>query len=589
MGQLQAEPVLIVSPRYAADLADMVTAAGLLPRVERLAEAASARFSAEPVRVVVVDARGALTPGLTVAQALGPAVEARRGAMLVLLSRVDAGAADAAREAGATSVLVSPFGSDSFANALHLAGRHAVRLAAAAVTPSSATGPDGDRLTGLASGDRVQAWLAEQRSAGRHTGVVVVGVGRFAQINIAYGRDIADRLLAAIAQRLGPIADGRLRRGEQRLLGRLTAAEFVLALAGGGSADALEPMARQLLRGFERPFAIDDRQIHVSGRAGIAWSGAGSDGGTTDTGSQDAPEAVAAGLMREAVIALADARGRGPGTVVRFDQQMDKEAHARRVDLESDLYRSLDKGEITLLFQPQSNLNDGVVTGVEALSRWDHPVHGRLSASTLLETAASAELAVALGRHIRARAIAIASAWTGPLAELRLSLNVTAADLADPEFVSTLARDLASAGMSPHRLVVEVTEEAIINDLDAASATLSLLRKDGVGVALDDFGAGYSSLARLARLPVDTLKLDRSLAQGLAGSDRERIVVEGMIAIARRLGLTVIAEGIEDDILLAAARAAGCHGVQGYCIAPPLDNAALASFCGRRRVIGKTA
>ena len=161
-------------------------------------------------------------------------------------------------------------------------------------------------------------------------------------------------------------------------------------------------------------------------------------------------------------------------------------------------------------------------------------------------------------------------------------MNVTAADLADPEFVSILARDLAKAGLSPRRLVVEVTEEAIINDLDAASATLSLLRGDGVGVALDDFGAGYSSLARLARLPVDTLKLDRSLAQGLTGSERERIVVEGMIATARRLGLTVIAEGIEDDILLTAARTAGCQGVQGYCIAPPLDNAALAAFCKRR-------
>ncbi len=556
----------------------MVSAAGLIPRVERLAEAAAARFAAEPVRVVVVDARGALHQGLSVAQSLGDAVEARRGAMLVLLSRADMGAAAAAREAGATSVLVSPFGSDSFANALYLAGRHAARLAAVVETPTGIEGPDGDRLTGLASGDRVQAWLAEQRSAGRQTGVIVVGVGRFAQINIAYGRDIADRLLTAIAQRLGPIADGRLRRGEQRLLGRLTAAEFVLALAGGGAGDALEPMARQLLRGFERPFAIDDRQIHVSGRAGIAW-----DGGSK-FGNADAPPAdVAAGLMREAVIALADARGRGPGSVVRFDKQMDKEAHARRVDLESDLYRSLDRGDITLLFQPQVNLNDGVITGVEALSRWDHPVHGRLSASILLETAASAELAVALGRHIRAKAISIAAAWTGPLADLRLSLNVTAADLADPEFVSTLARDLAANNMSPRRLVVEVTEEAIINDLDAASATLSLLRSDGVGVALDDFGAGYSSLARLARLPVDTLKLDRSLAMCLGGSDRERIVVEGMIATARRLGLVVIAEGVEDDILLSAARAAGCHGVQGYCIAPPLDHVALASFCGRRR------
>ena len=220
---------------------------------------------------------------------------------------------------------------------------------------------------------------------------------------------------------------------------------------------------------------------------------------------------------------------------------------------------------------------------MEALSRWDHPLHGRLSAVTLLETAASAELALAVGRHIRSRAIATAAAWTGALANLKISLNVTAADLADPEFIDSLAKDLASSGLSPRRLVIEVTEEAIINDLDAAAATLSLLRRDGVGIALDDFGAGYSSLARLARLPVDTIKLDRSFAQGLTGTERERIVVEGMIATARRLGLTVVAEGIEDDVQLAAARAAGCQWVQGYCVAPPLDQTALTAFCNRRK------
>ena len=136
----------------------------------------------------------------------------------------------------------------------------------------------------------------------------------------------------------------------------------------------------------------------------------------------------------------------------------------------TDLFGALKDGGITILFQPQASLSDGVVGGVEALSRWDHPLHGRLSAVTLLETAASAELALAVGRHIRSRAIATAAAWTGALANLKISLNVTAADLADPEFIASLAKDLASSGLSPRRLVIEVTEEAIINDLDAAAA-----------------------------------------------------------------------------------------------------------------------
>jgi EAL domain-containing protein (putative c-di-GMP-specific phosphodiesterase class I)/GGDEF domain-containing protein len=525
------------------------------------------------VRVVVVDARGALSAGLAVARALGGSVESRRGAMLVLLSRSDADATTAASEAGATSVLVSPFGSDSFANALALAGRHAARLAAAAAAPLTSAMPEADRLTGLASGERLQGWLADRRAAGQPAGVIVVGVGRFAQINTIHGRDVADRLLAAIALRLGPIADAGLHSGEVRLLGRLTAAEFALGVSGAAAARGIETLARRLLSSFERPFAVDERLIHVSGRAGIAWD---------DGRVAGEPGAVAAGLLREAAIALADARSREPGAVARFLHDDVGAVLALRVDLESDLFRALADGDIAVLFQPVARLADGHVGGAEALVRWDHPAHGRLSAATLLETAASAELAITLGRHIRARAIAAAAAWTGPLANLKLSLNVTAADLADPQFIESLANDLSQAGLSPHRLVVEVTEEAIINDMDAAAATLSLLRRDGVGISLDDFGAGYSSLARLARLPVDTIKLDRSFAAGLTGSERERIVVEGMIATARRLGLAVVAEGIEDDVQMAAARAAGCQWVQGFCVAPPLDEAALAAFCASR-------
>ncbi|MEI6485305.1 MAG: bifunctional diguanylate cyclase/phosphodiesterase [Sphingomonadales bacterium] len=576
MGGQHAEPVLIVSPRYADDVAGMVRTAGHTPQIERRPELASGRFASEPVRIVIVDARGALTAGLSAAQALGAMVENRRGAMLVLLSRGDASAAGAARDAGATSVMVSPFGSDSFATALQLAGRHADRLAAAAATPAASEAGDLDRLTGLASAERLARWLAEQRAAGLPCGAMAIGIGRFSQINTIYGRDVGDRLLAAIARRLAPIATSVTAAGEQRLLARLTAGEFALAIAGNGGGDGLERLARRLLRGFERPFAIDDRLIHVSGRAGIAWLDAG--------GAGEDPGLAAAALVREASIALSDARGREPGAVARFHQDNDRDALARRADLESDLFGALKTGGITILFQPQANLADQSVRGVEALSRWDHPSHGRLSAITLLETAASAELALAVGRHIRARAIATAAAWTGAMADLKLSLNVTAADLADPEFIGSLAHDLATSGLSPRRLVIEVTEEAIIHDLDAAAATLSLLRRDGVGIALDDFGAGYSSLARLARLPVDTIKLDRSLAQGLTGSERERIVVEGMIATARRLGLTVVAEGIEDDVQLAAARDAGCQGVQGFCVAPPLDEAALTGFCSRRRV-----
>jgi len=538
----------------------MAQTANLVPRIERVAREAAARFAAEPARVVVVDARGALQAGLDVAGALGAAVEAQRGAMLVLLSRTDADAASAAMAAGATSVLVSPFGADSFSNALRLADRHATRLAhAAAVLPFPAQ--SGDPLTGLADGDRLTGWLDAALAAGRPAAVIMLGVARLSQISMLHGRHVADQLLVAIARRLGPIADSPVAKGEARLLGRLSGADFALAVVGHAGEASVSAVARQLVQAFQRPFAIDDRLIHVAGRAGLALA---------ETGGIEASS-----LVREASAALAKARAREPGAVARFSAETEGALLKRQADLESDLYRALTDGDIALLFQPQARLDNGRIEGVEALVRWDHPVHGRLSAATLLETAAAVEMAVALGRHIRARAISAAAGWTGPLAALKLSINVTAEDLADADFVDTLAIDLARNGLSPRRLVLEVTEDAIIADMEGAAATLALLRRDGVTVALDDFGTGYSSLARLARLPVDVIKLDRSFAQGLVGNDREQLVVEAMISTARRLGLSVVAEGIEDDLQRNAALAAGCHLVQGYCVAPPLDVASL--------------
>ncbi|WP_310498467.1 GGDEF domain-containing phosphodiesterase [Sandarakinorhabdus sp.] len=565
------EPVLIISTRYADDVARMVTEASMGPRIERRADAAAERFQSEPVRMVVVDCRGALELGLGVAKSLGPAVEERCGAMLVMLSRTDGESVAAAREAGATGVLVSPFGGEAFANALALAVRHADRLENAA-SQGDRDILITDRLTGLATGKQLNEWVSRQLAKGRSgVFVVAIGVGRFAQINAAYGRDVGDRLLGALAMRMSHIVDARHEGVDACLLARLAAAEFGFALAGDVSRDDAEALARQLVEGFSRPFAIDDRLIHLSGRAGLA-------------SAEALPGSDAMGLVHRAGVALANARGREAGAVAWFETSPGGDPLTRLADLESDLHSAMVKGGITLMFQPQLSVPGGSIMGAEALVRWEHPEFGQLSATTLLATAASAELALELGRYIRAQAIATAANWTGPEARLKLSLNVTAADLADPLFIETLAANLAQAGFAPNRLVLEVTEDALIEDMEAAAALLDVLRRDGVQVALDDFGTGYSSLARLAKLPVDILKLDRSLTLCLSGTERERILVEAVVAAGRRLGLSVIAEGVEDAVQLAAARAAGCDGVQGFCVAPPLDAAGLRAFCRTRQM-----
>ncbi|WP_426164877.1 EAL domain-containing protein [Sandarakinorhabdus sp. DWP1-3-1] len=582
-----ALPVLIVSPRYADEVAASVTATGMVPRIERRTERAEERFADEPARLVVVDARGALAPGMVVAKALGPAVEERRGAMLVLLSRADSGATSAAHDAGATGVLVSPFGAATFGNALRLAARHARRLDAATEALETGGGTDRrhDTLTGLATGDLLQGWIAARLAEpGRPQPVYVlaVGVGRFAQINAAYGRAVADRVLSAVALRLSQIVDARSHRGidgETRLLGRLAAAEFAVATAGRLVLADATRLAHALAAAFERPFVVDDHVIHLSARVGIAAS-------ADEEGDSDGEraESDAAAIIRRATAALAMARTGEAGTVEVFQTEPGGDPLTRMADLESDLHDAIENGDIALVFQPQMALASGQIAAVEALVRWEHPQLGLLPAETLLETAASAELAIKLGRHIRERAIAEAARWLGRLARLKLSVNVTAADLADPGFAEALEAALAASGLARQRLTLEVTEGALIDDMRGAVNLLARLRATGVKVALDDFGTGYSSLAWMARLPIDQIKLDRSFTLGLTGSPRERVVVETVVRLSKQLGLTVVAEGVEDDVQLEATRLAGCDAIQGYQVAPPMQLAALETFCNGWRV-----
>jgi len=403
--------------------------------------------------------------------------------------------------------------------------------------------------------------------------VLAIGIGRLAPINAAYGRDVADQALAAAADRLGQIVEIRSdvsSPGRHQLLARLAAAEFGLGLSGVATMADIRDFATSITDVFNQPFVIGDHVIHLSARIGIA---------TADKPDKTRAEDTATALIRRATSALAGARTREAGSVEVFAHHPAGDPLTRMANLEAELHRAIEGGGIHLLYQPQLAFGSNSITGVEALVRWDHPELGLLPAETLLETAASAELAVRLGRYIRARALTEAASWTGPLADLRLSLNVTAADLADPRFVTALEIALDNSGFSRDRLELEVTEGALIDDVRGAARLLEGLRATGIAVALDDFGTGYSSLSWLARLPIDSIKLDRSFTLGLTVNARERLVVETVVGMGKELGLSVIAEGVEDDAQLAAARRSGCDGVQGYRISAPLSTAKLTGFC----------
>lgn len=240
--------------------------------------------------------------------------------------------------------------------------------------------------------------------------------------------------------------------------------------------------------------------------------------------------------------------------------------------LARDLERALTADEVEILFQPQVEMAGGRIIGAEALMRWRHPELGELGAERLLDAAERAGLVPALSANVHARALAAAAAWPE---RLRLSLNVTAEDLAEADFAASIAALVAESALTAERITLEVTERGLIEDPDRAAKVLSDLRAGGFRVAIDDFGTGYSSLAYLSQLPLDYLKLDRALTQDIGGSSRDRTVVGGVIDLAHSLGLTVIAEGVETEQQRDLLARAGVALWQGFLRAGPVSNAEL--------------
>lgn len=244
----------------------------------------------------------------------------------------------------------------------------------------------------------------------------------------------------------------------------------------------------------------------------------------------------------------------------------------------ADLQSALAGDEIEVLFQPQVDIITGKVTGVEALARWQHPDLGELGPDRLFDIAARSGTTTALSRHIQDRALSQASQWPAPLDKLRLAVNVTSEDLADSNFSSEMTERLRRTCFPAGRLTLEITEAGLIADLGRAATVLQGLRQLGIQIAIDDFGTGYSSLAYLKALPLDTLKIDREFTQDITGSDKARIIISSVIGMARALGLTVIAEGVETECQRELLAAQGCAIYQGFLFAPALDEKALAGL-----------
>ena len=524
--------------------------------------------------LAVVDARGALEEGLATARSLADAIEANAGALLVLLSRGDVASLDAVHAAGATHYLASPFGEAEFAQMLRFADRHTDRLTgrrdAPLVPVRTGSGGRGDRrsrdtLTGLADGGSALRWIDRRLESRDHEPtciLMVLAVSRFDAINAAFGVPAGDQVLQAVARRIKRHLDPVTAR--KGIVARVAGAEFAIGLAPPHTPESAYRLACELVDVIARPFAVEQHVIALSNRIGLAAANCADD---------------ARGLMRRASLALAEARS-GDAAVVRALDAGGEARVAHDNRLEVDLRMALDRDEIGILFQPQVSVTTGAIVGVEALARWRHPMLGELDAGTLFAAAERSDYLVQLSEHVQRKAARTAASWVGPLSGLRLAVNVTAADIARPEFVARFLEMIDEAALPRTRVTVEVTEGGLIEDLARAADLLGELRGAGLRVAIDDFGTGYSSLAYLKALPLDYLKIDQRLAQDIGGSARDRVVVRGVIEMARSLGLMVIAEGVETEEQLALLAAEGCNYYQGFLCAPPLEDDALRTIVG---------
>lgn len=370
-------------------------------------------------------------------------------------------------------------------------------------------------------------------------GVILVQVDQMARINNSAGTAAGDAVLDEIGRRLENFAGDELGHGS--CVERLDGPRFLIVPAVPLSLGALRAQERALHVALAEPMVGDPK-----GRLAIR---------------------IAAALIVRDEPIVDQLRAAG--------DQLARPASARDGAMVTS---ALSRGEVVIHYQPQYDVEGGGMTGVEALLRWQHPELGLLGAGPLVTAARAARMERELTEHAHRVALAEIAAWPKPLAKLRVSLNITAADLGDPDFADRFAAMAKLAGVDPDRLTLELTEQAMLSDPAGAAAQLAQIRALGSAIAIDDFGTGYSSLSLLARLPIDYLKIDSGFTRSLDGSDRDRIVVRAIVDLARALGLLVVAEGIEKEAQLDRLKELGVTTWQGFLKSGPVPGRELADL-----------
>ena len=420
-----------------------------------------------------------------------------------------------------------------------------------------------DPLTGLPNRtllqQRAEIVLEAAEQGGHSMALLIVDLDRFKEINDTLGHHYGDVVLKALAPRLR----SALRANDT--VARLGGDEFAVVLPSVEGVDAALDVAMKVRRAIEQGIESDGLKFTVEASVGVVLSGM--HGNDVDT------------LMRHADIAMYVAKERGIGVCV-YEEDLNGHSLAR-LGLLGELRRAIDGEQLVVHYQPKVSLSTGDVCGVEALVRWNHPDRGVLLPAAFIPMAEQTGLIRPLTRYVIDASLAQCRVWQDAGRNHKVAVNISARNLLDDQFVVSVQQLLAKWRLAPSCLELEVTESAIMVDPPGAQATLGALSSLGVTLAIDDFGAGYTSLAHLKNLPVNVLKIDQSFISQITGDTKDAAIVRALIDLAHDLGLLTVAEGVEDRRTLDRLAALGCDLAQGYHLSPPVPARLLESWFDR--------
>ena len=410
-----------------------------------------------------------------------------------------------------------------------------------------------DVLTGLPNGsgfrDRLRLAIEAAPLRMQRVAVLFFGLDRFKDINETLGHRLGDRLLQALGTRI----DGLF--SPVGIVARMGGDEFAIMVQDAGTNDRLRDLAEQIIAAVEEPFPVDDFEQFLSASIGIAVYP--EDGTDVDS------------LVKNADIAMSRAKDRGRGGFYFYNATLESPI-LMRLSQERLLRRALERNEFLVYYQPQIDLTDGTIVGLEALVRWNHPGSGLIEPGHFIPSAEISGLIVHLGRWVLETATMQAGAWVRRFGPLRLAVNLSARQLHHRHLRQEIIGALDLSGLDPVLLELEITESVAMSDVEQAIAIVRELKGSGVRTAIDDFGTGYSSLAYLRRFAFDVLKIDGSFVDGLGREREDETIVKTLVGMANSLGLETVAECVERNEQALFLRDYGCRFAQGFLYAPPL-------------------